>query len=114
MRLPPDDSDDITPAESMIKTVDLGSMPTREIGTIPTIKLDAPESFAGGASRVMDVHTLVRARAGAREQAFEECKRSCRSYALSYRRGLMTGALATALVMFAAAWGAVIIQRCTR
>ena len=69
MKLPPDDSDDITPQESTIKTIDVSELPTLDIGGS---RADVTVSSC------VDVHTLVRARQGARAAAFAECPRTCK------------------------------------
>lgn len=65
MKLPPDDSNDITPTENLIVTVDLGVPPPQRIVTsMPRI----------------DAHTLARARLGAHDSAFREFARICVRY----------------------------------
>lgn len=98
MKLPPDDTNDITPVENLIITVDLGGTKTVNVDEQKTRVLGGPH---------IDVHTLVRARQGARESAFSECKRTCREFYLSWRRGVVTGALSMAGIVAAvigAAW----------
>lgn len=97
VKLPPDDSNDITPCESFIQTINVSELPTKDLGNLKTAVIDHRVTLA----------TLVRARLGARASAFDECNRKCRIIYLSWRRGMITGAalmaggLATAL---AAVW----------
>lgn len=70
-KLPPEEPFDLTPQESFIKTVDVSELQTVDLGTGSTEVL--------GTGRV-DVHTLVRARQGARAAAFEECRRTCKRF----------------------------------
>lgn len=83
MKLPPDDSNDITPVESFIKTINVSELPTKDLGELKAEIIDY-----GGVS----LKTLVRARLGARASAFDECKKTCRIVYLSWRRGMITGA----------------------
>ena len=98
MKLPPDDDPfDITPQESFIKTIDVSELPTLDIGGS---RADVTVSSC------VDVHTLVRARQGARAAAFDECRRTCKRYALSWIRGVIIGA---AIALFGVAFGVAFI-----
>ncbi len=72
-QMPPDD---LTPAEADIKTVQLDTGPS-------------------GSGR-MDVNTLVRARSGARESAFNEAHRNFDAVYKAIRRGVVLGAIIVA------------------
>lgn len=89
MKLPPEEIDDVTPPESSIKTILVSD-------DVPTVELGSRVTSLVGSGR-LDVHSLVRARAGARDAAFSECRRNCDAYQLSYRQGALVGAFATAL-----------------
>ena len=65
---------DDTPAEREIKTVDLG--------TLKTVDVTPRDGHSMRALPHIDVHTLVRARRGARDSAFIECRRDCKGYRL--------------------------------
>lgn len=93
MKLPPDDSDDVTPAEAFIKTVDVSSMVTRDVGGIKTAKLPPRDghSLTTVDGRIT-LDTLVRGRLGARDVAFKECKAACKVINRTFRRGLAIGA----------------------
>lgn len=108
VKLPPDDSDDLTPSENFILTVDVSELATVDIGNHSTDLVNAGR---------VDVHTLVRARQGARAQAFEECRRTCKArwparayghvvaFCKRHARGFLVGALvAVALYAMAAAF----------
>lgn len=95
MKLPPEPPDDVTPPESSIAThLDLGPL----MSTAPTVDLGNQNTEIVGHGRIT-LHTLVRARAGAWDAAYDACARECERFYLSWRRGAITGASLTAVVV---------------
>lgn len=97
MKIPPHDNN----FESFVPTVEVDGAKTLDVGSVPTVDLGVAKTELIDHGRI-SLNTLVRARAGARDSAFEECKRTCRIVYLSWRRGVITGALVMASGVVAA------------
>lgn len=97
---------DLSP-ESYLPTVEVDtisdSKETVEMGSLPTSDLQDTELIRTG----VPYATLVRARGEARVGAFDECRRTCNTFYLSWRRGVITGAIVTISALgtgLSAAW----------